>query len=212
MHTLHHRNLHKPLFPTSYQPQDQDPNFPSTPYTLNPPLPPRPPPFFPYNAYNPPPPPSLPTPKPEPKPKPSYPAFPISAIVLICLPSFSIFVHAAIVLYRYLQIYKSRSHESNGSQIELHSVHATHALKTSSQCHHHESLPVFSPEIQPLPPLVHRADVGVQLEEKNLQFYSPATTLRNILTPPRTSGGESEIPKFSSSPPSTSPSIYASPS
>ena len=108
MHTLHHRNLHKPLFPTSYQPQNQDPNFPSTPYTLNPPLPPPPPPFFPYNAYNPPPPPSLPTPKPEPKPKPSYPAFPISAIVLIYLPSFSIFVHTTIVLYRYLQIYKSR--------------------------------------------------------------------------------------------------------
>lgn len=208
-HGLHSRNLHVPLFPIPDDDQPQNSIFPLTPSTLNPPPPPS------LQTY------TIPTPKPKP-PEHSHPSVPITDIVLISLLSFFILVCAAFGIYYCLyelRYYKSNDSKlsspesSNSSQRRLQNVYG------DGDDHDHVSLPDIgnSPELRPLPPLAHRDNNVIALAEKEeqekLQFYSPASTLTNILTPPRNFGartaedseaGSKRSPEFSSAPSSPS--------
>lgn len=220
MHGLHSRNLHVPLFPIPDDDQPQNPIFPLTPSTLNPPPPPPPS----LQTY------TIPTPKPKP-PEHSHPSVPITDIVLISLLSFFILVCAAFGIYYCLyelHYYKSNNGEIsspellNSSQKRLQNVYGD----GDDHDHDHVILPnignselqvVISQELRPLPPLAHRDNSVIAIAEKEehekLQFYSPATTLTNILTPPRNFGartaedsaaGSKRSPEFSSAPSSPS--------
>lgn len=217
VHGLHSRKLHVPLFPIPDDDQPQNPIFPLTPSTLNPPSPPPPS----LQTY------TIPTPKPKP-PEHSHPSVPITDIVLISLLSFFILVCAAFGIYYCL--YELRYYKSNDSKIS--SPESSNSSQRRLQNvfgggddHDHVSLPdignsklqVISPELRPLPPLAHRDNNVIALAEKEeqekLQFYSPATTLTNILTPPRNFGartaedsaaGSKRSPEFSSAPSSPS--------